>query len=343
MNRSMKISLQSCIIILIFLSSCSSSRSKKEFDQSVSPPGPDYSLEKNWAALPGRLDAADSTPAGLKDMQNQSQADVFFVHPTSYLSKRGNNRWNADIDDPKINNKTDAASILYQASIFNGVGKVYAPRYRQAHIRAFYNDDKVSAEKALNLAYQDVKSAFEYYLKNYNNGRPIILAGHSQGAAHLIRLLKEFFDNDLLRRKLIVAYAVGFPVPLDTYKILKPCANKFETGCICSWRSFKKGYEGKLYNFNKPLVLTNPLNWSIEQDVYVEKSQNLGSVLDDISTAPVPGLSGAQIHKSILWVDKPKFKGSFLYLGSNFHAGDFNIFYMNVRENARQRLGAYWK
>jgi hypothetical protein len=343
MFRSMKIPVQSCIVLIIIFSSCAASKPKRAFDQYVPPPVPDYSMEKNWAALPWRLDAADSTPAGLKDIQKQSQADVFFVHPTSYLTKSGNDQWNADVNNEQVNQKTDGASILFQASIFNGVGKVYAPRYRQAHLISFFTEDTISANKALDLAYKDVKTAFEYYLKNYNNGRPIILASHSQGSAHMIRILKDFFDNDSLIRKLVVAYVVGIPVPINNYNYLKPCATKYQTSCICSWRSFKIGYEGKFVNFGKPLILTNPLSWTTEPDVYVDKSQNLGSVLDDINEAPTHNQSGAEIHKSILWVDKPKFKGSFLYPFSNFHVGDFNIFYVNVRENAVQRLGAYWK
>lgn len=99
---------------------------------------------------------------------------------------------------------------MYQASLFNEVGKIYAPRYRQAHIFAFFSEDTVSAAKALDLAYLDIKNAFEYYLNNYNQGRPIILAGHSQGAAHLIRLMKEYFDNNELRKNL------SSPMQLDT-------------------------------------------------------------------------------------------------------------------------------
>ncbi|MBK9720432.1 MAG: DUF3089 domain-containing protein [Saprospiraceae bacterium] len=322
---------------------CSPTKPKSDFESYQRPQTPDYSLEKYWAALPQKLDSADRAPAGLKDQQKLSQADVFFLYPTSFLTKKGHNQWNADVNDTEINQKTDASAILYQASLFNEVGKIYAPRYRQAHIFAFFSEDTVSAAKALDLAYLDIKNAFEYYLNNYNQGRPIILAGHSQGAAHLIRLMKEYFDNNELRKKLVVSYAVGYPIPLEAYKILKPCKNEFETGCICSWRSFKKGYKAEFQDAEKPVVITNPLIWTTEENVYADKSKNIGSVLDNFSKAPVPNISGAQIYKHILWVDKPKFKGSFLYPFSNFHRGDFNIFYMNVRQNAMQRLNAFWK
>ncbi len=339
----MKFIVLSCITVLILFTSCLSTKPRNDFDSYQRPGLPDYSLKGYWAALPDRLDAADSTPAGLKDLQAQSQADVFFLYPTSYLPKKGNDQWNASLDDAKINLKTDATSITYQASIFNEVGKIYAPRYRQAHYHVFFTDDTVSAKKALDLAYQDIKTAFDYYLKNFNNGRPIILAGHSQGAAHLIRLLKEYFDNDSLRRKLVVAYVIGYPVLEDYYTYIKPCSTKFENHCICSWRSFKIGYKNKILNNAKPVIVTNPLSWDTQADVYIDKSKNLGSVLDDIQEAPRPGLSGAQIYKNILWIDKPKFKNSFLYFGSNFHVGDLNIFYMNVRQNATDRLSAFWK
>ncbi len=340
----MKIRIEFLALTALVLISCGSLRPKKLFEQIPIPAAPDYSKPESWAALPQKIDPADSTPEGLRDDQLISQADVFFLHPTSYLDGKKHNTWNAAISDEKVNAKTDQGSILYQASLFNNVGKIYAPRYRQAHLYAFFSKDTASARKALDLAYDDIKRAFVYYLDHYNHGRPIILAGHSQGTRHLIQLMKDFFDNNILRRKLVVSYAVGYPVPAELYQFLKPCEDANQTACICSWRSYKIEHEPKFIKAEKEqIVVTNPLDWTTQKGVYVPKKENKGSVIDNIQAAPVVGLSGAEIYKTILWVDKPKFKGSFLYPFSNFHRGDFNMFYMNVRENAMQRLNAYWK
>jgi alpha-beta hydrolase superfamily lysophospholipase len=67
-----------------------------------------------------------------------------------------------------------------------------------------------TARPPVDLAYADVKAAFQYYLAHYNEGRPIIIAGHSQGTAHATRLLHEFFEHDpKLRRQLVAAYLIG--------------------------------------------------------------------------------------------------------------------------------------
>ncbi len=155
---------------------------------------PDYSRPDAWAALPFREDAADKTPGSLKDRQAEARADVFYIYPTIYVGR--GKLWNADVYDEQMNRKIDSSAIKYQASLFNGVGRVFSPRYRQAHLRAFYTDaDNEDAREALKLAYADVVKAFTYYLEHYNQGRPIIIAGHSQGALMSMWLLRDFFDG----------------------------------------------------------------------------------------------------------------------------------------------------
>ena len=148
--------------------------------------------------------------------------------------------WNANIDDSKINSKTDKESILYQATVFNKYCRIFAPRYRQANLDAFYTKNKKAANAALDTAYQDVKNAFEYYLKHYNNGRPIIIASHSQGTWHAGRLLKEFFEGKPLQKQLVCAYIIGLPVFTNYFSELKPCEDSTSTGCFVSWRTFRR-------------------------------------------------------------------------------------------------------
>src|SRR5205085_571698 len=93
---------------------------------------PDYSNLYYWASHPLKHDAADSVPSFLKNEKRDSSADVFFLHPTTYTRDFANASWNASVNDEALNRETDNRPILYQASVFNGSCKVYAPRYRQA-------------------------------------------------------------------------------------------------------------------------------------------------------------------------------------------------------------------
>lgn len=303
------------------------------------PPSPDYSLSSSWAALPSKADDADRVPDGaFEDKQQSAQVDVFFIHPTTYLGK--GKKWNASIQDAKLNEKTDQTTILYQASIFNGAGRVYAPRYRQAHLKSFYTKDKKSADQALDLAYQDVKNAFQYYLDHYNQKRPIIIASHSQGALHAKKLLSEFFDGKKLKNRLVVAYVVGWPVMKEEFKAIPVCSTPNQTGCICSWRTFKHGFLPEKYPTGDGILITNPLSWQTDERP-VSKEENEGAVLKKLKV--YPHLVDAEIHSGVLWAHKPKFPGSFLFNRKNYHVADFNFYYANVRENAIRRVGAFWK
>ena len=305
------------------------------------PPPPDYSKAECWAALPDKADNADRTPNGaFENLQSDAQVDVFFLHPTIYWQKNAK-PWNASVGDAKLNQKVDETTILFQASAFNGAGRVFAPRYRQAHLRSFFTEDKSSADQALELAYQDMKNAFEYYLEHYNQGRPIIIAAHSQGTRHGYRLLRELFDGKPLQRKLVAAYLVGWPIPENGFKNIPPCETPDQTGCICSWRSYRYGFLPKKLTLGDSIIVTNPLTWTVDKTP-APKSLNEGTILRDFDKI-YSQIADAQIHDGLLWVHKPKFPGSIFFTRKNYHIADYNLFYVNVRKNAQQRVSAFWK
>ena len=202
---------------------------------------PNYSDLDYWAAHPWKKDLSDSIPGPLRGEVTDSIADVFFLYPTSF-TERKNPEYNAGIDDDYLNAKTDYSSILYQASVFNQSCRIFAPRYRQANISMFFTNDTAKANVAFELAYRDIRTAFEYYLKTWNNNRPIIIASHSQGSKLAERLLKDFFEDKPLQKQLVVAYILGWPVQKDYFTSLQVCEDSLQTGCICSWRTLRKGY-----------------------------------------------------------------------------------------------------
>jgi DUF3089 family protein len=309
------------------------------------PPVPDYNDEKSWAALPTRLDSADLLPSGdMVDRQSTSDVDVFFLHPTTYVGKKGEKMWNADLSDEKLNTRTDKTAIKYQATIFNGAGRVYAPRYRQAHLKSFYTKKKkADAAGALALAYQDVKAAFEYYMEHYNEGRPIILACHSQGTLHAAQLMKEYFEGGEMMDKLVVAYLIGMPVKGDYFTDIPPCESPEQTGCYCTWRTVKDGYyPKKFYIPNANIIVTNPLTWTLDK-AYAPKELNAGAVLKKFDQGPILHFIDARADDGLLMVSRPKIPGVPFLPSRNYHIADMNFFYVNIRQNAQLRVEAYFR
>jgi hypothetical protein len=334
------------LILFICVTSCSNSYQKlaKNYHIDNTSNNPDYSHVAYWSAHPAIQDPSDSVPAPLRSSyQKDTTIDVFFIHPTTYLGTEKPFGINAAISDAFLAAKTDYSPVLYQASLFNVAGRVFAPRYRQAHISAYYPitaADTLAAIAAFELAYQDVKTAFEYYLANENKGRPIIIASHSQGTTHGIRLVKEFFDNKPLQKQLVAAYLVGIPVNPSIFTSIQPCDTPTQTGCICSWRTYKEGYNPPFVlkeNFNA--IVTNPLtfNKSIPNASW---NANKGGVLTNFNKI-AKGVAEAKVADRILWTARPKIFGSFLVKNPNYHIGDYNLYYINVRENVSQRMAAY--
>lgn len=335
-----------CIIVLFIVAfllySCSNKYRayQSHYQFSSSDANPAYQQLDYWAAHPWKHDPSDSVPAPLRNEKNDTLADVFFIHPTTFTKKKEKHIANAAITDPYINAKTDYSTILYQASVFNQSCRVFSPRYRQAHIQNFFTSDTAHAKKAFDLAYEDIRNAFLYYLQHWNNERPIIIAGHSQGALMAERLLKEFFEGKELEKKLVAAYIIGWPVPKDYFTTLPMCKDSAQTGCVISWRTFRKGYIPSYLKKSKEVALaTNPLTWSTD-DRYASKQLNKGSVLTKFNKIYKHTTDG-QLVNGLLYVKKPKFPWSFLYFTKNYHIADINLFYMNIRENVRQRITAY--
>lgn len=342
------------LAVLLGLSACVSVRPKNAFDSAKAPTPPDYSKLENWAAHPDKTDPADLSPSptAAPNLQKEAAVDVIFLHPTSYTGDSRHQRdWNASLADAKTNAQTDKGSIQYQASIFNGTGRVFAPRYRQAHLHVFYaKKDTASSRKALDLAYADTKAAFEHYLKNWNHGRPFLLVGHSQGARHILFLIRELLEGKPLESQLVAAYIVGWPVRDDFFKTFKPCETAEQTDCFCSWRTWERDFGlrrlarqnvGIGGDFERNVICTNPLNWTTTENTYAPKSLNKGGVIRPFEKI-YPQVTDAEVSKGILLAQKPKFRGSILFTRKNYHVGDLNLYYMNVRENAQARAKAFF-
>jgi hypothetical protein len=294
-----------------------------------------YAYEGNWAALPWKKDNADLVPeSSLKDGQDSAQVDVFYIYPTTYLIGKS---WNADIGDSALNRRTDNGALKLQATAFNGSCKVYAPRYRQAVLRTFFKNEP-EAKKALETAYYDVRHAFKYYLDHYNNGRPIIIAGHSQGAHHAAALLREFFDGKPLREKLVAAYVIGMPIGCDTFKTIPPCSAPGETGCFLGWNTMRYGVTSYDQRYNRSCI--NPLTWSTGDSAASFKTHK-GSVpvtFDRIDRGSIK----TKCSGPILWASRPKGKGYALFApGDNFHTGDISLFWLDIREHVALQVKNY--
>ncbi|MEN3974232.1 DUF3089 domain-containing protein [Emcibacter sp. SYSU 3D8] len=332
------------------------------FEAAQAPPAPDYADAASWAALPTTQDAADQVPKTPAAQDNQATApvDVFFIAPTTYYNRAG---WNAPIDDADARERLDGFVLKYQASAFNGSARVYAPLYRQATLGAFFPENRDDGDKALALAYEDVRRAFRHYMKNDNEGRPFILAAHSQGSRHLSYLLRDEIDGTPLARRMVAAYAVGYALPMDlfsrVYKDIQPCTAPRQTGCLASWNSFALQdadpaslfdnvgfhYDG-VYEANrgKSLLCVNPLRWDTS-DENAPAVLNLGALptTDDPLGVPDTGITGAHCKDGVLYASPPDGKGySGLVLpGGNYHIYDYNLFYMNIRDNVANRVAAF--
>ena len=319
--------------------------------------GPDYSDTANWIARPGISDDPSGwLPAELGAPSLQAKAaHVFYIHPTTYLER---DRWNGPLDDKESRDRA-ALFVRSQASAFNEASDVWAPRYRQAAFGAFLLDSK-DARQALDLAYEDVARAFDAFVEAIPTGEPIILAGHSQGALHLSRLLKEKVAGEPIARRIAAAYVVGWPLSLkdDIPAMgLPACLTADEARCILSWQSFAEPANTSLISdaYEKPelpggghrrradLLCTNPISGTI--DGAAPPSANFGTLVPsaDLASATLAiGQVGAHCEKGFLMINGaiPPL-GPYVLPGNNYHVYDYSLFWGSIRGDAARRLKAF--
>lgn len=332
--------------LCLSLGSCAWKPYKLEtkFSEQNLPKVPNYASKEAWAALPSEKDNADSLPMGFVDENRvkTKTVDVFFLHPTIYTGEPNNQYdWNASLDDAKLNTAIDASTILNQASAFGNGTRVFAPRYRQAHYYSFVTTDKESSTRALNLAYQDVKTAFEFYLQNHNQGRPIVIAAHSQGTMHAKRLLKEYFDGKPLQKQLVEAYLIGIAIQPDAFENIKPSTTANDFGGFVSWNTFHTGFYPVYYkNGLHTAVCTNPISWQ-QNETFVSNLESKGGVGQKYTFAP--NAADAQCKTGLLWIKKPYVRGRALLRIKIWHKADINLFWADIWQNVALRTENYLK
>ncbi|MGB9332632.1 MAG: DUF3089 domain-containing protein [Steroidobacteraceae bacterium] len=326
------------------------------------PPAPQYAQADTWAAWPGRASSADSVAPGLPDasVPDDAKVDVFFIHPTTYLTGI---EPNARFDEPGLtSSRIDDDVLRFQASVFNACCRIYAPHYRQATISAFLTGDDAQAIAAFELAYADVLRAFDYYLQHENHGRAFIIASHSQGSLHAMRLLQERIARRPLQQQLVVAYAIGYDIPEDIERTGVPvCRSAPQTGCLVDWNTVKEGIsdstrvshhliwldERYQHIDGRSLVCVNPLNWELGGTAAAQL--NLGALptvrASEALLPPVPQLTGASCEAGLLRVSIPLRQrhgfSNVMTLAGSYHVFDYSLFYTNIRMNVRERISAF--
>ena len=294
------------------------------------------------------------TPDGHSPTQN-AEAAVFFIHPTSYL---GREYWNAPIDDKE---SQDRAKLFLrgQASTFNASGEIWAPKYRQAAFGSFLTD-KPEAKQALEAAYADVLSAFDYFVSQQGENRPIILAGHSQGGLHLTNLLRDRVAGTALANRIVAAYVVGWPVSMETDIIalgLPACEAYGQSGCVLSWESFAEPADyaqvidafDSTTGFNErprkgtKLMCTNPLNGALDGEAAAD--MNLGTLVpnEQLNQAGLvaKSVSARCDDRGFLLIGDPPEVGPYVLPGNNYHVYDFSLFWANIRQDVAARLATH--
>lgn len=304
----------------------------------------DYSRKLNWLFRPAKPKLKHS-------------ADVFFVYPTvsGHPGKKKHHNMNP------YNPLWRFLALLFtvwRSRFVSCQCNLFAPHYRQTGIESL----EMKLEEAMpsfEIAYADVRDAFLYYINNLNDGRPFILAGHSQGSAMLLELLKREFSDGRYKNRFVSAYLIGFSVTksdLAKFPHIRLAKNDADTGSVISYNTSAKGL--KLMRFvREGSVCVNPLNWKQTQE-YAPKKTNLGFVVFDFGKRfklEYKHFTGAYIDKKlgVIMIDKDAMNtllnvkigilNKLIMSRVSLHTLDIALFHRNLQKNVALRLQRFFK
>ena len=299
---------------------------------SKAPDSIDYSQTENWAYYAIGVN---------KD------ADLFLICPTVDMGKDGN--YNMSMDNEKIK-ENFLGALNMERGIYEDSAILYAPYYRQMTFPVYSMTDE-EMKPYLEIAYQDVAAAFEYYIDNCNNGRPIILAGFSQGSQLLLMLLQEYFDDPVYSEKLIAAYCIGWRVTendIAQYPHLKVAQGENDTGVIISFNCEAEGVEESLIVPKGVKTLgINPLNWKTDSTP-ASRSLNEGACFTNYAGEikdEIAQMTGAYLDESrgtlrVVDADPSDYSNS-LFPDGVYHLSDYQFFFRNLQRNVAVRKESF--
>ena len=322
---------------------------KTPFQTYQPPPAPDYGRRDAWALIPDQ-------PAQVSP--DDPRADVFFISPTTF---DGGRNWNAPIDGARADHVFHEVMAPNYAGPFLKVGRVFAPRYRQASLYSQLTLGE-DARAARAFAYGDVAQAFRLYLERFNQGRPIVIVAVEQGGVLAERLVAEAAANPAVKPRLAVAYLIETMAPADETP-LPPCRARGEPGCLAAWKTMLEGQDqrarilldralvwgpnGELVNLDdRPALCFNPLLGAVTEEPAPARL-NLGAAnATGLEWGARPGFLARQVSarckNGILFVSRPKSKS----LTRDGRWADrrrvpgFNLFYADLESDAQGRVSA---
>lgn len=301
-----------------------------DFNDEINFPALDYTDSNNWLFHNAKDNYQELLPKNYNENSDYlNDISVFYIHPTTLYE--GIN-WNADTSYFRENNLLKLC-LENQASIFAGITKLYAPHYREMHIYSY--TDTLNGYKAFDVAYLDVLNAFKYFVDNIDNNN-FIIASHSQGTNHAVRLIKDYISSKKeLENRLILSYLIGMHVNKNELHI-EPCNSPYQTNCYLSWRSFNENYYPKDWDYGKDIVSVNPITFMTDT-LMSERKKHMGILLPK-QRIKFKKTIAASNHLGILWIKLPKSILFNRFRNDNYHTADFNLYWMNIRTNLQQRL-----